>query len=150
MWDVIKGLVAGGTSLLLTTQYLEEADLLADNIVVIDHGRVIAEGSADRLKSQVGGERLEITVSDEASVRTAAALLAPLGTGEPTVDEGHRSVIVPVSGGAAVLADALRRLDAEGVAVDDVGLRRPTLDDVFLSLTGHTAEADTTTPEAVR
>jgi ABC-2 type transport system ATP-binding protein len=150
MWEILQELVSGGTTLLLTTQYLEEADLLADNIVVIDHGRVIAEGSADRLKSQVGGERLEITVSDEASVRTAAALLAPLGTGEPTVDEGHRSVIVPVSGGAAVLADALRRLDAEGVAVDDVGLRRPTLDDVFLSLTGHTAEADTTTPEAVR
>ena len=150
MWEILQELVSSGTTLLLTTQYLEEADLLADNIVVIDHGRVIAEGSADRLKSQVGGERLEITVSDEASVRTAAALLAPLGTGEPTVDEGHRSVIVPVSGGAAVLADALRRLDAEGVAVDDVGLRRPTLDDVFLSLTGHTAEADTTTPEAVR
>jgi ABC-2 type transport system ATP-binding protein len=150
MWEILQELVSGGTTLLLTTQYLEEADLLADNIVVIDHGRVIAEGSADRLKSQVGGERLEITVSDEASVRTAAVLLAPLGTGEPTVDEGHRSVIVPVSGGAAVLADALRRLDAEGVAVDDVGLRRPTLDDVFLSLTGHTAEADTTTPEAVR
>jgi len=150
MWEILQELVSGGTTLLLTTQYLEEADLLADNIVVIDHGRVIAEGSADRLKSQVGGERLEITVSEEASVRTAAALLAPLGTGEPTVDEGHRSVIVPVSGGAAVLADALRRLDAEGVAVDDVGLRRPTLDDVFLSLTGHTAEAGTTTPEAVR
>jgi ABC-2 type transport system ATP-binding protein len=142
MWEVIKRLVAGGTSLLLTTQYLEEADLLADNIVVIDHGRVIAEGTADALKSQVGGERLEITVSDEAHFESAVTVLTPLSAGEVTVEAERRSIVVPVTGGAAVLADALRRLDAQGVPVDDVGLRRPTLDDVFLSLTGHTAEVE--------
>ena len=142
MWEILQGLVAGGTSLLLTTQYLEEADLLADNIIVIDKGRIIAEGTADQLKSQVGGERLEITVSDLGQIRAAAELVAPLGIGEATLDEQRRSVLVPVTGGAAVLADALRRLDAAAIRVDDVGLRRPTLDDVFLSLTGHVAEAD--------
>jgi ABC-2 type transport system ATP-binding protein len=141
MWVVIKGLVAGGTSLLLTTQYLEEADLLADNIVVIDHGRVIAEGSADQLKAQVGGERLEITVSDAARIGEAEGLLAPLGVGPVVVEPHQRSLLVPVSGGASVLADALRRLDGEQIEVDDVGLRRPTLDDVFLTLTGHTTES---------
>ena len=144
MWEILQQLVADGTSLLLTTQYLEEADLLADNIVVIDHGRVIAEGSSDQLKSQVGGERLEITVSAGNDVAAAARILAPLGTGTVVVEEQRRSLLVPVSGGAAVLADALRRLDAESIPVDDVGLRRPTLDDVFLSLTGHVAEDATT------
>jgi len=142
MWRILQELVSGGTTLLLTTQYLEEADLLADNIVVIDHGKVIAEGTADALKSQVGGERLEITVSDEAHFETAVTALTPLSSGEVTVEADRRSIVVPVTGGAAVLADALRRLDGEGVPVDDVGLRRPTLDDVFLSLTGHAAEAE--------
>jgi ABC-2 type transport system ATP-binding protein len=141
MWALLQELVSGGTTLLLTTQYLEEADLLADNIVVIDHGKVIAEGTADQLKSQVGGERLEVTLADAADVPTALSLLSPLAAGEPTYDEGRRSLVVPVTGGAAMLADALRRLDSDGVQIDDVGLRRPTLDDVFLSLTGHTAEA---------
>ena len=141
MWDVIKGLVAGGTSLLLSTQYLEEADLLADNIIVVDHGVVIAEGTSDQLKAQVGGERLEITVSHAARLGQARELLQPLGNGLVVVEEHQRSLLVPVTGGAAVLADALRRLDAERIEVDDVGLRRPTLDDVFLTLTGHTAEA---------
>ena len=140
MWDVIKGLVAAGTSLLLTTQYLEEADLLADNIVVIDHGLVIAEGTADQLTAQVGGERLEITVSDATRIAQAREVLQPLGVGPVVVEEHQRSLLVPVTGGASVLADALRRLDGEGIEVDDVGLRRPTLDDVFLTLTGHTAE----------
>ena len=140
MWDMIKELVAAGTSLLLTTQYLEEADLLADNIVVIDHGRVIAEGSSDSLKRQVGGERLEITVSDPDSLPRAHAELQPLAVGAVSVEEERRSLSAPVSGGARVLADALRRLDAAGVDLDDVGLRRPTLDDVFLSLTGHSAQ----------
>ncbi|HET6626286.1 MAG TPA: ATP-binding cassette domain-containing protein [Nocardioidaceae bacterium] len=150
MWDVIKGLVAGGTSLLLTTQYLEEADLLADNIVVIDHGKVIAEGTADTLKAQVGGERLEITVSDPSRLGRAEELLGPLGVGPVVVEEHQRSLLMPVTGGAAVLANALRRLDAEQIEVDDVGLRRPTLDDVFLALTGHTAEQaeDTESSEA--
>jgi ABC-2 type transport system ATP-binding protein len=142
MWEVIHGLVAGGTSLLLTTQYLEEADLLADNIVVIDHGRVIAEGTADQLKAQVGGERLEITVSRPERLAAARDLLQPLGLGPAVVDEHRRSLVLPVSGGAAVLTDALRRLDQDGIALDDVGLRRPTLDDVFLTLTGHGAEEE--------
>ena len=140
MWDVIKGLVASGTSLLLTTQYLEEADLLADNIVVIDHGLVIAEGTADQLKAQVGGERLEITVSDATRIGQAREVLQPLGVGPVVIEEHQRSLLMPVTGGASVLADALRRLDGEGIEVDDVGLRRPTLDDVFLTLTGHTAD----------
>ena len=140
MWDVIQALVAGGTSLLLTTQYLEEADVLADNIVVIDHGKVIAEGTADQLKAQVGGERLEITVDDASQLAAACALLEPLGVGKVIADEHRHSLVMPVSGGAAVLTDALRRLDTAHIALDDVGLRRPTLDDVFLSLTGHAAE----------
>jgi len=140
MWEVIQGLVASGTSLLLTTQYLEEADVLANNIVVIDHGKVIAEGSADQLKAQVGGERLEITVDDGAQLEAARQLLEPLCVGKATVDDHRRSLLIPVSGGAAVLTDALRRLDAAHIVLDDVGLRRPTLDDVFLALTGRGAE----------
>ena len=145
MWGVIAKLVAGGTSLLLTTQYLEEADRLCDEIVVIDHGRVIAQGTADQLKGQVGGERLEITVSDPARLGQARDLIEPLGSSPATVDEQIRRVVVPVTGGAGALTDALRRLDAAGVGIDDVGLRRPTLDDVFLSLTGRAAEDN---PEA--
>jgi len=151
MWEVIQALVAGGTSLLLTTQYLEEADVLANNIVVIDHGKVIAEGTADQLKAQVGGERLEITVVDGSQLKAALELLEPLGVGKATVDDHRRSLLMPVSGGAAVLTDALRRLDAARIVLDDVGLRRPTLDDVFLSLTGHVTaqpEASPTGPSA--
>ncbi|MDQ2757483.1 MAG: ATP-binding cassette domain-containing protein [Actinomycetota bacterium] len=142
MWDVIAGLVAGGTTLLLTTQYLEEADRLCDSIVVIDHGKVIAQGTANELKKQVGGERMEVTVSDPARLDEAKRLLETLaatGAGA-SVDTQVRRVMVPVTGGPGVLMDGLRRLDAAGIAVDDVGLRRPTLDDVFLTLTGHEAD----------
>jgi ABC-2 type transport system ATP-binding protein len=142
MWDVIAELVREGTTLLLTTQYLEEADRLADSIAVIDRGRVIAQGTSDQLKDQVGGERLELVVADGAQVPDAVQVLGPLGLAAPTADQHTRSVTVPVSGGAKVLTEALRRLDAEGIEVLEAGVRRPTLDDVFLSLTGHAAEED--------
>jgi ABC-2 type transport system ATP-binding protein len=140
MWGVLQELVAGGTTLLLTTQYLEEADLLADEIVVIDHGRVIATGTSDDLKDQIGGERLELTVEDAARLEDARRLVEPLGQAAASVDKERKSLMVAVSGGAAVLAEALRRLDSEHIALSDVGLHRPTLDDVFLILTGHVAE----------
>jgi len=140
MWEVIGDLVRGGTTVLLTTQYLEEADQLADRIAVIDHGLVIAEGTSDELKDQVGGERVELTVADPAHAETARRALSGLGSGEAQLDRDGRRLTLPVDGGAQVLVAAIRELDAAGVTVQDIGLRRPTLDDVFLSLTGHAAE----------
>jgi ABC-2 type transport system ATP-binding protein len=140
MWEVIAGLVAGGTTLLLTTQYLEEADRLADDIMVIDHGRVIAHGTSNELKSQIGGERLELTVADRGRLEEALSALAGLASGEPDVDRASRSLIVPVTGGVGALAEALRRLAEADIGLEDVGLRRPTLDEVFLTLTGHASE----------
>ena len=140
MWDVIRELVAGGTTLLLTTQYLDEADKLCDEIVVIDRGRVIAKGTADSLKADVGGERIEVVLEDAGELAAARVVLAQVAVGEVLVDEHTRRLTAPVSGGGKVLVDALSRLEGEGIGVLDVGLRRPTLDDVFLTLTGHGTE----------
>jgi ABC-2 type transport system ATP-binding protein len=139
-WEVIKELVADGTTVLLTTQYLEEADQLADRIAVIDRGRVIARGTADELKDEIGGERLELVVASATDLQIVARVLSEVGSGEPTVDEHTRKVDVLVDGGTKALIEALRRLDAQGVVVQDIALHRPTLDDVFLSLTGRTSQ----------
>ncbi|MCG7524428.1 ATP-binding cassette domain-containing protein [Streptomyces sp. OfavH-34-F] len=142
LWEVIEELVAGGTTLLLTTQYLEEADHLAHDICVIDHGRVIARGTSDQLKARTGGERVEVVVHHPDQIEPARAVLARVGKGETAVLPHMRKLTVPVDGGAKLLAEVIRDLDARGVEIDDIGLRRPTLDDVFISLTGHAAEQD--------
>jgi ABC-2 type transport system ATP-binding protein len=142
LWEVITDLVADGTTVLLTTQYLEEADQLAEEIVVIDRGRVIAQGTSDLLKDQVGGDRLEVVVENPAQLEEAAQALRSVATGEVTVNRTDHRVVAPVVGGSLTLVDAVRALDSAHVAIADVALRRPTLDDVFLSLTGHTAEEE--------
>jgi ABC-2 type transport system ATP-binding protein len=145
-WEVIGNLVSDGATVLLTTQYLEEADRLADTIAVIDRGKLIAQGTADELKAQTGGERLELVVAEPSELQLARQVLADVGSDEPVVDEQSRRVSVLVDTGPKALIEALRRLDTESVGVLDVGLHRPTLDDVFLSLTGHAAEDEPTEP----
>ncbi|GGC78533.1 daunorubicin resistance protein DrrA family ABC transporter ATP-binding protein [Tersicoccus solisilvae] len=140
LWDVIRDLVGGGTTVLLTTQYLEEADQLADEISVIDAGRVIAEGTADELKAQVGGHRVAATLVDPADMAAVRDIMLRHGEGEPRVDGSGRQVDVAVEHGPVALQRVLADLDAAGVRVHDAGIRRPTLDDVFLQLTGHMAE----------
>jgi len=140
LWDVIQDLVAGGTTLLLTTQYLEEADRLAHDICVIDQGKVIARGTSDQLKAQTGGERVEVVVHEREDLAPAAEVLRGFGKGELKVQDHTRQITVPVTGGAKLLAEVIRELDTRGIEIDDIGLRRPTLDDVFISLTGHAAE----------
>ncbi|MEV0700673.1 ATP-binding cassette domain-containing protein [Saccharopolyspora sp. NPDC050389] len=139
-WQIIGELVADGTTVLLTTQYLEEADQLADSIAVIDRGQVIASGTADQLKTQVGGERLELVVQDASDLPVVARVLGEVGSGEPEIEEHLRKAFVAVDSGPKSLIEALRRLDAKDVAVHDVALHRPTLDDVFLGLTGRRTE----------
>ncbi len=143
LWDVITDLRNRGTTIVLTTQYMEEADQLCDSISVIDGGRIIAEGTADQLKNKVGGDVLDLRVGDRTAVPDAAATLGRafgVPKTEITIDAELGTVLVPVQSGAAALVDAVRALDAAGVPVADLGLRRPSLDDVFLSLTGHLAE----------
>ncbi|WP_283137578.1 ATP-binding cassette domain-containing protein [Rhizohabitans arisaemae] len=137
LWDVVAELVAGGTTVLLTTQYLEEADRLAETIAVVDHGRVIALGTADQLKDRIGGDRIQVTVESAVDLETVRRTLAPLAIGDVQTDAVASQVTIPVVNGAAALTAALGRLAAEGVVVRDAGLRRPTLDEVFLTLTGH-------------
>ena len=143
MWDIIRSLVEGGTTLLLTTQYLDEADELADEIVVIDHGLVIAAGTAEELKSRVGGDVLEFTVPDRNRLGDAVTAVAVVGEGEPHADKETGVVSVGVGGrGSDALVDGVRALDAAGVQTRGLALRRPSLDDVFLALTGHAAEEE--------
>ncbi len=136
MWESIRSLVAGGTDVLLTTQYLEEADQLADHIVIIDHGRVIATGTPTELKTQAGRDMIEVRVRHTADLSAVAEIIAPMGTEPPRIDVPGRRVSVPVVDGIDRLSDAVRVIADRHIDLDDIGLRRPTLDEVFLALTG--------------
>jgi ABC-2 type transport system ATP-binding protein len=146
LWVAIEDLVAGGTNVLLTTQYLDEADRLADIIAIIDHGKLVASGTGDELKAQLGRDVVDVTVKDEADLERAAAALGS----EATIDTENSRVSLPVSGGADELVSAVQALGDAGISLDDIALRRPTLDDVFLTLTGHTtaepSESDADVP----
>lgn len=142
LWDVLESLVGMGASLLLTTQYLEEADRLADDIVVIDHGRVIAQGDARALKRQVGGDHIGVTVFNAEALDSAVHVLSQAGTTDVTIDRFARTVTVPTSGGVDALATVAQALAQANIEVEDLSLRQPTLDEVFLTLTGAAFAAD--------
>jgi ABC-2 type transport system ATP-binding protein len=150
MWETIQELVRGGSTVLLTTQYMEEADRLTDNIVVIDRGQMIAQGPPDQLKAKIGGERIEVVLSDSHDVPSARSLLAELAAGEIRVEEDTCTVTASVTNGVDTLRRALQIFKERSVPVDDIGLRRPSLDDVFLSLTGHAAEDVAESPDGQR
>jgi ABC-2 type transport system ATP-binding protein len=144
VWASLRELVATGTTVVLTTQYLDEADRLADHIAVIDTGRVIAAGTSAQLKTQIGGDRLEVVVRDAGALAAAASVMGSVTAARPHVSHAARRITAPVHGGPAAVMTTLRELDRAGILTEDIGLRRPTLDDVFLRLTGRTASA----PEA--
>jgi ABC-2 type transport system ATP-binding protein len=146
LWDAIEALVAEGTTVLLTTQYLDEADRLAERIAVIDHGRVIAEGSPGQLKAQVGGDRLEIHLEQRGRDQEAIAALAPIAHEQPFCENG--TLRVPLRERRGMIAEAVRRLGEVGIGIDDIAVREPTLDDVFLTLTGHAADGDDSEAES--
>ncbi len=150
MWEVIRGLVREGTTLLLTTQYLEEADELADQIAVVDHGRIIARGTSDELKNQVGGERIEVVVCDAAEIPRVATLMGALESamGQVAIDEHTRKLSLAINGGTDVLLALVRELAAQHVEIDDIALHRPTLDDAFLALTGRATADEAAAEEA--
>ncbi len=150
LWDFIEQLVGGGTTLLLTTQYLEEADRLADLIGVIDHGKVIAEGTADELKGRIGGDVIEFQIADASRLDDALAAVAAIGTHAPSVDVAESRVQVPVDSPVGAITQVVRRLDAESILMRDLHIRRPTLDDVFLTLTGAGIEEEETPPARAR
>ena len=141
MWNIIKELVHDGTTLLLTTQYLEEADQLADEIAVIDTGKVIARGTSDHLKREIGGEHLEVAVAAK-DIEKAMEIIERISGNKPKLDDGLNSISAPVSTGTAALIEVINGLTAAGINPLDLGLKRPSLDDVFLALTGHKAEED--------
>ncbi len=152
MWSVIESLVAQGTTVLLTTQYLEEADQLASRSVVLDHGAVIAQGTSDELKSQVGGDRVEVVVETPAQLDQAKLALAGIASGPINLVIDEHKVVVPTSGGSRAVVEAVRLLDEAQITIADIALRRPTLDDVFLSLTGRSAQelSETSAPSSKR